>query len=308
MKTDIRKQAAINPFKKDNTSDWKDLAQKQFEENEELKNKIVALENIGLAESQKDIIEINPIKCRNWKYSDRNTFELGDLEELSEDIKKNGQLQPAILRKLNDEKFEYEIIAGERRWRACKLANIPLKAVITDKDDTGCIVIQTSENKKKSLSFYSLAKVYFRLMEDKGVSQNKMAEILGIPSTSFREILSFNKVPESVWQAVSDISLVKPRTASYIARQCEKGEEYSNAFILLAEKIRQGIGVDSLDKLIQKHFSNKRTNRNETKVFHGSDGKVLFRVTSEGRLTFPKHIIERLDLEKLSESIKELID
>lgn len=308
MKTDIRKKAAINPFKKDNTSDWKDIARKQFAENEELKNKIDILENAGLEANQSDILEVDPVKCRNWKYSDRNTFELGDLEELSEDIKKNGQLQPAIIRKIESEEYEYEVIAGERRWRACKLGNIQLKAVVTDKDDTGCIVIQTSENKKKSLSYYSLAKVYYRLMKDKNVSQNKMAEVLGIPSTSFREILSFNKVPNEIWETISDISLVKPRTASYIARQCEKGDEYRNAFILLSDKIRDGVGVDGLEKLLHKHFTNKKTKRNETRIFHGRDGAVLFRVTSEGRLTFSKTVLEKIDLEKLTENIKQLIE
>jgi len=308
MTTDIRKKAAANPFMKDNSSDWKELARQQIDENDLLKEKIQHLEAKSLDDRRNDIFEVNTSKCRNWKYSDRNSFELGDIDELAEDIKKNGQLQPAIVRKIDDGDFEYEIIAGERRWRACQLAGIPIKAVETDADDAGCIVIQTSENKKKSLSYYSLAKVYSRLMTDQNISQNKMAEKLGIPSTSFREILSFNKVPNIVWESVQDISLVKPRTASYIARQCEKGVDYTHAFIALADRIKQGIGADSLEKLLNKYFSNKSIKRNATRVFHGKDGGILFRITSEGRVAFSKNVINKIDLEDFSVKLKDFIE
>lgn len=308
MTTDIRKHAAVNPFVKDNTSDWKELARQQIDENDILKQKIQSLEDLSLEDKNNEIFDISTSKCRNWKYSDRNSFELGDIEELAEDIKKNGQLQPAIVRKIEEGKFNYEIIAGERRWRACQTAELPLKAVLTSENDAGCIVIQTSENKKKSLSYFSLAKVYSRIMFDKGISQNKMAEDLGIPSTSFREILSFNKVPDRLWDVINDISLVKPRTASFIARQCEKGDDYVNAFIILADRIKQGMGVDGLEKLLNKHFSNKNIKRSATRVYHGADGKILFRMTSEGRITLSKNIVNKLDFEGFSNNLMKIIE
>ncbi len=144
MKIDMRKQAALDSLIKDNAIDWKNLANKEIEDNKNLKAQIHSLEKELANEDNFKIIEIDPKKCRNWKYADRNRFELGSIEELAEDIKQNGQLQPAIVRKINSLDYTYEVIAGERRWRACSFANINLKVVITNEDDAGCLVIQTS--------------------------------------------------------------------------------------------------------------------------------------------------------------------
>ncbi|WP_115304260.1 ParB/RepB/Spo0J family partition protein [Legionella beliardensis] len=96
----------------------------------------------------------------------------------------NGQLQPAIIRKIESLDFKYETIAGERRWRACKLAGIKLQAIITNEDDAGCLIIQAIENKRKSLSSYSLAIVYAKLMKDLNLSQNELSRRLNILKSS----------------------------------------------------------------------------------------------------------------------------
>ena len=193
MNKKLQQQAAASlAFKRNDKDDWEIIASEQYDENKKLTDRLSELEEeIG---KNKDIINIDPKKCRNWKYSDRNDFEMGDIEDLAEDIRKNGQLQPAIVRKINtDLNYDYEIIAGERRWKACLLANITLSAMLTDQDDAGCLVIQTSENRKKSLSPYSLAVVYQRLMIDLDIGQNELSKKLGIPKSSFGDLMSFNE-------------------------------------------------------------------------------------------------------------------
>lgn len=312
MKKDAKMNAVTSAFKKDNTMDWKEMARKHIEEGEQLKEQVRDLESKLTVSGEKkegDILEVSPYDCDNWRYADRNDFELGDIDSLAEDISKNGQLQPVIIRKLEGGgKFKFEVIAGERRWRACKQANLPLKAVLTDKDDEGCIVIQTSENKKKSLSSYSLAKVYKNLMRDKGISQNKMAESLGMASTTFKNILSFNRVPNDVWIAVKDMSLVKPRTAAFIAGRCEESPDYIDMFIALADKIRAGAGVDALEKLTAKQLSNKKAKRNNSFVIHDDDGGVMFRITSEGRVTLSKKVLSQIDIKEFSRQLKGVLD
>lgn len=303
MKIDMRKQAVTGAFVKDNTSDWKNIATKEIEENKDLKERISYLEKELSDNVNSNIVEIDPKKCRNWKYSDRNRFELGNIDELSEDIKQNGQLQPVIVRKIESLDYTHEVIAGERRWRACSLAGINLKAFITSEDDAGCLVIQTSENKKKSLSAYSLATAYQKLMIDLNVSQNELARRLNIPKTSFSELMSFNKVPAEVWGVVEDMSKVKAKTAAFLSLTCSKGDDYLNAVIKIASKIRDGFGTETLSKLIEKHMTNIKTNRNSSRVYESSKGNILFRITSEGRITLSKPILKKVNMNDIAEHL-----
>lgn len=298
MKVDMRKQAVTAALIKDNTADWKHIANKEIEENKSLKEHIYTLEK-KFAQHQANIIEIDPKTCRNWKYADRNAFELGDIDELAQDIARNGQLQPVIVRKTDSVDDVYEIIAGERRWRACLSANLQLKAVQTHEDDAGCLVIQTSENKKKSLSAYSLAVAYHKLMTDLNISQNELSRRLNMPKTSFSELMSFNKVPKKVWMAVDDMTKVKPKTAAFLSLMCSKGDAYVSIVIGLAAKIRDGLGTDNLAKLIEKRLLNQQVDKNISRTYAGKTGEVLFRITSEGKITLSKTIIKKVDLDEL---------
>lgn len=308
MKIDRRRQAVASVLIKDNTADWKNIANKEIEENKGLKAKINSLEKELENKDHLNIIEIDPNTCRNWKYADRNRFELGSIEELAEDIKQNGQLQPVIVRKINSLEYAYEVIAGERRWRACSLAKIALKVLITNEDDAGCLVIQTSENKKKRLSAYSLAIAYQKLMMDLNISQNELSRRLNIPKTSFSELMSFNKVPKEVWLAVEDMTKVKPKTAAFLSLLCSKGNEYLSAVINFAPKIREGYGIDTLDRLIDKYLSNIKTNRSASRVYEGKKGEVLFRITGEGRISLSKAIVKKMDINDFSEFLKKYLE
>ena len=93
-----------------------------------------------------EVVELNPDDCVLWDYVDRQDFEMGDIKALGLDIKKNGQIQPIIVRYNGD---HYEIIAGQRRWRACHYMNIPVEAIITDLSDEEALFVQSSENLKK---------------------------------------------------------------------------------------------------------------------------------------------------------------
>lgn len=284
--------------------EWESLAEEIAKERDALKK---AFDDLKNQSNYNEIITINPKKCRTWFYSDRSYFELGDIEDLAEDIKTNGQLQPAIVRKIDEVDYEYEIIAGERRWRACCLFNLPLKAVVIDKDDVECMIIQTSENKKQQLSPYSLAKVYLKIMTDLEISQNEMSKRLNIPKSSFSELMSFNKVPEEIWNAVGDMSLVSAKTAAYLAKTCEKGIIYRNALLNVATKIKEGSGESTLDSLVSKAITNAKTSRKYSKVYKSDKGELMFRVTSEGKILIAKPYLSSLNLEQLAERIREFM-
>lgn len=312
MKTDLRRQAVTQSLIKDNALDWKNLANREIEENKNLKEQIKSLEKKLENNSDLNILEIDPKRCRNWKYADRNIFELGNIDELSQDIKTNGQLQPVIVRKIssveNDLEYEYEVIAGERRWRACLEASLNLKAIITEEDEAGCLIIQTSENKKKSLSSYSSAIAYQKLITDLGISQNELSRRLNIPKTSFSELMSFNKVPKVVWEAVADMTKVKPKTAAFLALMCGKSNHHLNLIIQLAPKIREGMGTDNLEKLIEKSLSNVKNNKKPLHVFKNKNGEILFRITTTGKIALSTTVLKNVDLNAFSEYLSKYFE
>jgi ParB family chromosome partitioning protein len=124
-----------------------------------------------------EIIELNHEECVVWDYADRQDFEMGNIEELAEDIKKNGQIQPIIVR---EKGYKYEVIAGQRRLRACKILNTSVQAVIRNIDDTDALFVQRSENLKQNISPYSRAKCYGKILKDKKITQAKLAKELKI--------------------------------------------------------------------------------------------------------------------------------
>jgi len=295
--------SVVSSFKRNNMDDWESIATEQHEENIKLENTIAEL-SIKLEKNKESDLYIDPDTIKNWKYSDRNTFELGDIDGLVEDILTNGQLQPIIVRSVVDDFFKYEVIAGERRWRACKQAGLKVWAKLTTDDDAGCVIIQTSENKKQSLSPYSLSKTYNKLMVDLSLSQNELARKLLISKSSFGDLMSFNKVPQDVWDEVHDMSKVSPRTASFLSSVCKKGDSYVSVIKSMSNKIRDGVGADLLRKQVDKHFSNIETKRNASSVYKNKKGEFIFRVTTEGRISLSKQVLASIDLGELGEHIK----
>lgn len=112
------------------------------------------------------ILQIDPQDAQNWQFNDRPSNELGDIESLAEEFKQIGQQLPCIARPSRDPQYKYEIIAGELRWHAAKLAEVKLKIIVRELTDTEAAIVQTSENlKRKSLSDYASGVSYAKLTE-----------------------------------------------------------------------------------------------------------------------------------------------
>ena len=196
------------------------------------------------------IIEVNPSHCKRWKYADRSSFEFGDVTALAEDIKQNGQIEPAIVREINDNDFKYEVIAGSRRLQACCAENIPFKVVINNVDDVQAAIIQTRENSNLPISDYSKGMHYRKLLDDQAITQEQLAESLSISRRKLRAYLYFADVDSKIWKAVNNMSKVSPRTAETIYLLSQKGDEYKDALIELADEIKKGVGSTRLTNMV----------------------------------------------------------
>ena len=115
------------------------------------------------------------------KYQPRKIFDENNLEELTNSIKERGILQPIIVRKSNDDKSKFEIIAGERRWLAAQRAGIhQVPVVITEANDLKSLEFAIVENvQRHDLNPLEEAQGYKKLIDDFNYDQEKVSKFIG---------------------------------------------------------------------------------------------------------------------------------
>ncbi len=130
----------------------------------------------------------------------RKDFSEEDLSELAESIRHRGIVQPIIVRIDSDEPDHYEIIAGERRWRAAQLAGLhEVPVVVRTMDDKEALEVALIENIQRSdLNPLEEAVGYDQLMEEYKYTQNKLGEVIGKSRSHVANMLRLLKLPNSV--------------------------------------------------------------------------------------------------------------
>ena len=134
------------------------------------------------------------------RFQPRLAFDENELNELSNSIVKYGVIQPIVLRKMGD---KYEIIAGERRYKATVLAGLKtIPAIINDTDDNTSAEIALLENiQRKNLSVIEEAQSFKKLM-DRGFKQDEIANRLGISQSSIANKIRLLNLPRKVQDAL----------------------------------------------------------------------------------------------------------
>lgn len=134
----------------------------------------------------------------------RRDFSEKDLQDLAGSIREQGIIQPLILRPHPDEADTYEIVAGERRWRAAQLARLhEVPAVLRDLDDTQVLEIAIIENiQREDLNAIEEALAYRQLMDRFGHTQERLAEGLGKSRSHIANLLRLLTLPEMVLDLV----------------------------------------------------------------------------------------------------------
>jgi ParB family chromosome partitioning protein len=140
-------------------------------------------------------------------YQPRHNFDLDSIKELAESIKCNGVLQPIILRKTIDDK--YEIIAGERRFRAVKIAGLDtIPAIIRKINNHSALEIALIENvQREDLSITEEAVGYKRLMDEFFYTQEEVAKKVGKSRSHIANIVRLLNLPDSVLKHLDNKNL-----------------------------------------------------------------------------------------------------
>ena len=136
----------------------------------------------------------------------RRLFDKNSINELAESIKSKGLVQPILVRPSPTESGTYEIIAGERRWRAAQIAQLhELPAVVRKLDDVEALEIAIIENVQRSdLSPIEEAAGYKRLIENHGHTQEALAEIVGKSRSHIANIIRLLTLPQSIQDMISE--------------------------------------------------------------------------------------------------------
>jgi ParB family chromosome partitioning protein len=162
-----------------------------------------------LIAAPKQSLEFIDIDCiESDPENDRKTFDKAELQELADSIKKHGVLQPILLRAARSETGHnrYVIVAGERRWRAAKIAGLKeLPAQISDREGLQVSLARLDENLKRvDLSPIEKAQGLKRLMDAHGLTQKEVGEAVGVQQGQVSNMLRLLNLPESLQQLVAE--------------------------------------------------------------------------------------------------------
>ena len=185
------------------------------------------------------------------KYQPRKNFDQENLDELTNSIKECGIIQPIIVRKSVDQKFKYEIIAGERRWLAAQNAGLhEVPVVITEADDLKSLEFAIVENVQRvDLNVVEEAQGYQRLIDDFSYDQNKVAQFIGKSRSHVSNYLRLLNLPKEV------LDLIKSNKLSQGHAKILVGLD--NAYFLAKKIIEKQLSVRQTENLV-KIFKTKK--------------------------------------------------
>jgi ParB family chromosome partitioning protein len=144
-------------------------------------------------------------KLRPSSIQPRRLFDKNSINELAESIKSKGLVQPILVRPSKSEVGEYEIIAGERRWRAAQIAQLhELPAVVKNLDDVEALEMAIIENVQRAdLSPIEEAAGYKKLMEQYNHTQEALSPIVGKSRSHIANIIRLLNLPASIKDMIS---------------------------------------------------------------------------------------------------------
>ncbi len=213
-------------------------------------------------EGLKGTEEIKMEKIRPNPHQPRKDFSRESLEELAASIKKRGILQPILLSKDGKEKDTYVIIAGERRWRACKhlkMKSIP--ALVKNFTDQELLEAALVENlQREDLNGIEEGKAYQYLMEQHGVSANELGEALGKSRSYITNVLRLLNLAPEVQQMLKDHIISAGHARALLALKDEDKQ------LEWARRIeREGLTVRQIEKYMQGEGKKKVKGRKKEK-------------------------------------------
>lgn len=211
-------------------------------------------------ESLDDSLQYFPLdRIQPGKYQPRIDMAEDSLEDLADSIRSQGLVQPIIVRTIDG--GNYEIIAGERRWRACKLVGLDtIPAIVREVSDRSAIAMALIENiQRENLNPMEEANALHRLREEFDLTHQEAAEAVGRSRAAVSNLLRLRNLNEDVKRLLENGDLEMGHARALLALE---GEMQSNAASDIVEK---GLSVRETEQLI------RRLSKPSKEKYHQSD-------------------------------------
>lgn len=192
-------------------------------------------------------ISINSIEPR--KDQPRKDFDEESISLLADSISAHGVLQPIIVRENADFRGNYEIIAGERRWRAAKIAGLSeMPVVIVDGDDLKIAQIAIVENvQREDLNPVEEAFAYQALIEKFGMTQEQLSKEVGKSRSAIANLLRLIDLPDEILDFLKDGKITNGHARAIL------GLDDEDQMIALANKvIERDLSVREVERIVKK--------------------------------------------------------
>ena len=210
------------------------------------------------AEAQANQLQVSELVPN--KYQPRKIFDEKNLEELTNSIKERGMIQSIIVRKSNDDKSKFEIIAGERRWLAAQRAglhNVPV--VITEADDLKSLEFAIVENvQRHDLNPLEEAQGYKRLIDEFSYDQEKVSKFIGKSRSHITNSLRLLSLPEEVIKLIENQKLTAGHAKILVG--LDNASFVANKIIEKKLSVRQAENFVKIFKNRKKSSLSKDTN------------------------------------------------
>lgn len=214
----------------------------------------------------------------------RRTFVQSDLDDLAASIREKGIIQPLIVRYRPDHAGEYEIVAGERRWRAAQLAQLhEVPIIVRSFSDTEVLEVAIIENiQRADLNPVEEARGFQTLMDRFGHTQEQLGNALGKSRSYIANILRLLQLPADVQTLMADGKLSAGHARALITTD--------NPSALAAQVVAKGLSVRETERLVKGEAAPTPKSAPRPKLEKDADTRAL-----EGDLSAALKMVVRLD-------------
>ena len=251
-----------------------------------------------------DQIEANPNQPRR-------EFDEESLRELAISIREIGIIQPITLRQVADNRFQ--IIAGERRWRASQMAGLKaIPAYIRTINDENVMEMALVENiQREDLNAIEIALAYEHLIENTGMTQEKVSERVGKSRTAITNYLRLLKLPAQIQMALQKheidmgharalLSLDCPSLQIKLYKEIQKNNYSVRKVEALVNRIKKGEDIESSKKNVDaanSHSAAMTTLKNQLSTFFNSKVQLTCNARGKGKISIP--FADEAELERI---------
>lgn len=204
-------------------------------------------------EHEAEIVNLNMEALSPNVHQPRHHFDQAALEELAASIKAQGLIQPILVRPLA-EGGRYEIVAGERRWRACQMAGLrSIDCIVRTMDDYESMAIALIENlQREDLNPMEEARALGQIKEHFEITQEELADKVGKSRPAVTNSLRLLRLPQTVQTMLEDATLSAGHARALLGLTEEKDMEGVAAII-----VAKGLNVRATEEMIKK-FKQKK--------------------------------------------------